>query len=369
MTVRKPNLPIESIVLFAGALLFAPSVLSQQITIDTASARAVLKALQEPNLTYDQGMAIARLEGNKGMIRETRELNEADTEEQFARALVTAAHGRSSATPAEGRYDFIAVKDAAQAESILLDEIDRGVEKEIRDRIRPYSPQPETISVRGFVVAGGDGGGYAFGGSDFYLNILRSDDILYAKQTLVHEAFHGVQGAVYREDTERWARQDMQPADAVRGKFCSNSAEIFKDMKNEGTAMFVGTDEIIKESKGATGKRIYAESVYGNEYLSDSAGLLEISVASMQAPRPVPFKLVYNIDFWGKGVVYYISRAMTSAIAEQNGPGAVEQVLQEPGYEFVLRYTTLTSYGKDRAHPRLGENTLLAAQSLHDACH
>ena len=133
--------------------------------------------------------------------------------------------------------------------------------------------------------------------------------------------------------------------------------------------MFVGTDEIIKDSKGLTGKRLYAESLYGKEHLSDSAGLLEISVASMEAPRPVPFKMVYSIDFWGRGIVYYISRAMTGAIAEQDGPAAVAQLMQQPGYEFVLRYTKLKSYGSDLAHPRLGENTVLAAQSLHDGCH
>jgi len=368
MTTRKLILPVTSIVLFGCALMFAPFARSQQIKVDTASARAVLRALQDPNLTDDQAMAIARLDGNRGMIREMHELGEADTEEQFAHALVAAAHGLSSTTPAEARYNFARVKNAAPAESILLDQIEHGVEKQIRDGIRPYIAQPEIVSVHGFVVAGGDGGGYAFGGSDFYLNLLYSDDILYARQTLIHEAFHGAQGAVYHEDTDHWAKQGTQPADLVRGKFCSNSAELFMDMKNEGTAMFVGSDEPLKDSTGATGKRIYEEFLYYNGHLSDSVGLLEISVASMEAPRPVPFKRVYSVDFWGKGVVYYISRAMTSAIVEEDGPAAVAEALQQPGYEFVLRYTALKSYGKDDSHPRLGENTVRAAQSLHKGC-
>jgi len=59
---------------------------------------------------------------------------------------------------------------------------------------------------------------------------------------------------------------------------------------------------------------------------------------------------------------------MVGAIADQDGPGALGQVIQQPGYEFVLSYTRLKSYGKDSAHPRLGENTIRAAQLLHDGC-
>ncbi len=118
--------------------------------------------------------------------------------------------------------------------------------------------------------------------------------------------------------------------------------------------MFVGSDEPLKDSTGATGKRIYRELLYYNEHLSDSANLLEILVASMQAPRPVPFKRVYSVDFYGKGVVYYIGLTLTSAIAEEDGPAAVAEATQQPGYEFVLRYTRLNSCGKDHAHPSLG---------------
>jgi hypothetical protein len=64
--------------------------------------------------------------------------------------------------------------------------------------------------------------------------------------------------------------------------------------------------------------------------------------------------VVYGIDFFGRGIVYYISSAMTGAIADEDGTSALAQVIQQPGYEFVLRYTRLKSYGKDDAHPRPG---------------
>jgi hypothetical protein len=368
MKMIRINHTITTVLLNLAALLCAPSLLSQQIKVDTASARAVLRALQNPSLTYDQAMAVAKLEGNQGMIHEMRDLSEADTDEQFARALLTAAHGQPPASAVELGYNFTAVKNAAPAMSVLLNRIEMGFEKDIRDRIRPFTPKPDNVSLRGFVVAGGDGGGYAFGGTDFYLNILNSDDVIYARQTLIHEAFHGAQGAAFHEDTDYWKNQHTQPADLALGKFCSDSAELFKDIKDEGTAMFVGSDEALKDSNGATGKRIYSEYLYYNSHLPDSAGLLEISVASMQAPRPVPFKTVYRIDFWGKGVAYYIGSAMAHAIDEEDGPAAIAQVLEQPGYEFVLRYTRLKSYGKDSDHPRLGDNTVRAAQLLQDGC-
>jgi len=343
-------------------------LLSQQINIDTASARAVLKALHDPDLSYELAMTIAKLEGNQGMIKKMHELEEADTEEQFARALVAAAHDQAAGTPQEEHYDFGSVKVSSTAISLLLDQVERGFGKEIGDRIRPYAGKTDTVSVKGFVVAGGDGSGYAFGESDFYINIAKNDDTLMVKQDIIHEAYHGVQGAVYREDPELWTKKFKRPTDQARGKLCSNFAELFMDMRNEGTASYVGTGEMLKDATGATGKRLYAEYLYARNHLGDSAGLLEISIASLQAPHAVPYKLVYNIDFFGRGIVYNISSAMVEAIADQDGPGAVGQVIQQPGYEFVLGYARLKSYGKDNDYPRLGENTVRAAQLLHDGC-
>ena len=369
MIMTKRNFPILSMAFCVGSMFCTASLRSQQVSVDTASARAVLQALENPALTYEQAMVVAKLDGNQGMIKEMKELGEAETDEQFARALVAAAHGQAASTPIEEGYDFPRVKANAANELKIVKEIEEEFQKQISDAIRPYTPPVVAVPLRGFVVAGGDGGGYAFGGTDFYLNLLNSDDVLYSRQTLIHEAFHGVQGAAYQEDTAHWKKENAKPADVVRGQFCSDAAELFMDLRNEGTAMFVGSDEPLKDSQGATGKRIYAEFVYYTGHVSDSAALLEVSIASMEAPVPVPLKTVYGVDFFGKGVAYYLGNAITSAIAEQDGPAGVAKVLQQPGYEFVLRYTRLSSYGKDRTHPRLGENTVRAAQLLHDGCH
>ncbi len=358
----------RKLALAVTALSFASPAISQQIRFDTASARAVLKALHDPNLDFKQAIEIARLDGNQGMIKKMRELEEADTDEQFAHALIAAAHGLPAGSPQEAHYNFAGVKSSSAVISLLLDQIDHGFDGVIRDRIHPFVSKPEALTMHGFIVAGGDGGGYAFGSSDFFVNMLFNTDMPMLQQVTMHEAFHGVQGAVYQEDTDHWAKGLTRPADVTRGQFCSHAAELFMDLRNEGTAMYVGSDELLKDSTSDTGKRVYLEWLYYNGHRSDSAALLEVSLASMQAPHPVSYKLVYQVDFYGKGVAYYIAAAMTEGIADEDGSSALGQIIQEPGYEFVLRYTRLRGYGKDASHPRLGDNTVRAAQLLHDGC-
>ena len=366
--MSRSKITLRIAVLLLAAICFASSAFTQQITLDTTSARVVLKALNNPNLDFKQAMEIAQLKGNQGMIKKMRELEESDTDEQFARALVAAAHGQAAGSPAEKHYNFSAVKSSAATISLLLDQIEHDFPGVVRDRIRPFVPKPDEIALRDYLVAGGDGGGYSFGGTDFFVNMAFNTDTPMLQQVTMHEAYHGVQGAVYQEDTDHWAKGLPDPADPTRGKFCSNAAALFMDLRNEGTAMYVGSDELLKNSSSPAGKRVYGEWLYYDAHRADSAGLLEISLAALQAPHPVPYKLVYQVDFYGKGVAYYIGAAMTEAAIDEDGPSAAGQIIQQPGYEFVLRYTRLRSYGKDDSHPRLGDNTVRAAQLLHDGC-
>jgi hypothetical protein len=119
MAMLRHHLSIRSWVVFVGTLLSATSGICQQIVVDTATARAVLKALQSQDLTYDQAIAIAKLEGNQGMIKEMKYLGEAETDEQFARALVTAAHGLPASTQIEQGYNFQKAKATVSNESII----------------------------------------------------------------------------------------------------------------------------------------------------------------------------------------------------------------------------------------------------------
>jgi len=76
-----------------------------------------------------------------------------------------------------------------------------GRSKRIRRRSRHPSRtywvvhRPARDSPTGLLVAGGDGGGYAFGDTNFYLNIGFMDDFVLAKSATTHELYHAVQGA------------------------------------------------------------------------------------------------------------------------------------------------------------------------------
>jgi hypothetical protein len=63
-----------------------------QIVIDDATARAVLKAVQDPALTRDQALAVARLRGSALLIQKLHSYKLPADEAMLADALVTAAH-------------------------------------------------------------------------------------------------------------------------------------------------------------------------------------------------------------------------------------------------------------------------------------
>jgi hypothetical protein len=52
---------------------------------------------------------------------------------------------------------------------------------------------------------------------------------------------------------------------------------------------------------------------------------------------------------------------MAKAIVEKDGPQGLAAFLKQPPYKFVLRYTQLPAYGRDKDHPKLGPNTIDAA--------
>ena len=65
----------------------------------------------------------------------------------------------------------------------------------IERRIAMFTPPLAGIHLQGYIVAAGDGGGYAFGATDFYLNVGIIDELIVAKNVTTHELYHAIQGA------------------------------------------------------------------------------------------------------------------------------------------------------------------------------
>jgi len=72
----------------------------------------------------------------------------------------------------------------------------KAFQQRIEQRISLFVPPNSDIHLEGYVVAAGDGGGYAFGGTEFFLDIGIVDDIVVAQETTTHELYHAVQGAL-----------------------------------------------------------------------------------------------------------------------------------------------------------------------------
>jgi hypothetical protein len=159
------------------------------ITVNSDSAKSVLLALEDPSLTHEEALRIAKMTGNQGIIRKQNEFKIPVTSESFANALWAAAHGQRVTDPTETALCFDIVKPKAAKLLALTSEIEanpQAFQESIEKRIALFTPPGSEIRLQGYVVAGGDGGGYAFGGTEFYLNLEFMDDVAVAKTTTTH---------------------------------------------------------------------------------------------------------------------------------------------------------------------------------------
>ena len=132
--------------------------------------------------------------------------------------------------------------------------------------------------------------------------------------------------------------------------------------------MYVEDISALTQSHSDSAMRQLADIREGLEHLHGSVTLLEISITGLHASEPVPFDDVYEVGFYGHGVLYDIGYVMAKAIVENDGPQGLAALLKRPSYGLIQRYTQLSNYGKDKDHPRLGVNTVAAVHELESSC-
>ncbi|KAA6465188.1 hypothetical protein DYQ86_04365 [Acidobacteria bacterium AB60] len=340
--------------------------LALNVSVNTDSAKAVLVAIQNPSLSMDEALKIARLPGNQGIIREQNRFNVPVTTQSFARALVATAHGDLTSDSTETALYFDALRPHAAQLVALTEQIEadpQGFQRSIEARIEQFTPPDSRLQLRGFVVVGGDGGGYSFGGTDFFLNLSFNDDLIAAKTTTKHEFYHAVQGAFAKE------RQSGAVVSAHGSRQnCANTSRLFADIYEEGSAMYVEDISTLSQSHSESAMRQLADISGGLEHVHSSVALLELSVTGLDATTAVPFDDVYEVGFYGHGVLYDIGYAMAKAIVNNEGPQGLAALLKSPSYGLILRYIQLPGYGKDKDHPKLGPNTIAAVNQLVSGC-
>lgn len=347
-----------------GAVAQQPPALT--VKIHTEDARATLLALEDPALTHERAIKIAAMYGNQAALRKLHEFNIDSTTEDFADALYAAAHGQSVTTRTQKALLFSIVQPKVKQLLTLLDQIESdpaNFQKLIEQRIATFTPPGANLRLQGYVLAAGDGGGYAFGDTNFFLNIGLVDDLVLAQSVTTHEMYHAVQGAFAAS-----RKTDFSSATPAAQEACRNLDQLFANLYEEGTATYVADPSLIPKSHSESAARMLADLNAGLEDIHGSATLLEMSVLSLSAPNPIPYDKVYGIGFFGHAVLYSIAYVMSKDIADAEGAQGITQALEQPPYKFVLRYASLPAYGKDKGHPALGPNTLDAARRLANGC-
>jgi hypothetical protein len=364
MTRRSLALAVSLLV-----LLLARQGRAIEVFVNTESAKAVLLALRNPSLSHEQALTIARMPGNQGTIRKMNEFKIPATDESFARALEAEAHHRKVTEPAETIFAFDTLTPREDLLLNLIQQIEadpRAFQGAIESRIALFALTPADIHLQGYIVAGGDGGGYTFGGTDFYLNIAMNEDFALAKIVTTHELYHAVQGAFAadRGISPEVAENSAKPSKSA----CASTAELFSNLYEEGTAMYVEDISLLPSAHSPFATKIQSDLKYGLAHLGTSATLLELSVTDLRSSDALSFDDIYDLGFLGEGILYNIGYAMAKSIADNDGPQGLAAYLKQPAYKFVLRYTQLSQYGTDRNHPKLGPNTLAALAQLQRGC-
>lgn len=352
--------------LVLAMLVASPCAFATTVTIHTEDARAILDAIRNPLLTHEQALRVVQMHGNQAIIRKLHEFKIQTTTKDFASALYKTAHGEPITELKERCYLFYLVTPKLPQIREVLKRIEthpKEFESVIEQRIAEFTPKGAQIHLDGYVLAAGDGGGYAFGGTDFYMNIGMVDDYLLAREITTHELYHAVQGAY--KNQRHWNNDATDPKEKAS---CDATYRLFSNLYEEGTATYVGNVSLIRQSHAELAEKILTDLDDGLGNLKSVSSLLELSVTSLNAPNPVPYDEVYNVGFFGHAVLYSIAYAMAQSIAEADGPQGLTDLLTQPSYQFILRYTQLPKYGLDRNHPKLGPNTIAAANLLATSC-
>jgi len=358
------NIPLgRSLVLMTALATVGPGARATTVSIDTTAANSLLRAISNPSLTEDQATAVVQMKGNQAIIRKLQEFDIPASTFSFARALYAEAHGKPITDRVGLSYSLDEVKGNIGGIRMVITSIERDpdhFQRAIERRIARFSPRSANIHINGYVVAGGDGGGYTFGDTDFYLNVGRIRDFVLAREVTNHEMYHAVQGAFSKERGALDDDPDLSPCHATR--------KLFDNLYEEGTADYVGDHSLIDQAKGEAADRIRDDERDGLKHMEWSASLLEMSVDALNAKTPLPYSQVYAVGFYGHAILYNIAYVIAKDITARYGPDGLIKLLRQPSYDYILTYVRLPEYGKDRDHPPLGNETVAAAQRLAAGC-
>jgi hypothetical protein len=340
--------------------LWTPAVSAHEVVIDTAPAQAVMAALANPALSETEALRIAKLSANQKMIQKTASFSKGASEARFVEELVSAARG----TPLQGDplFSFGRVKKDSEGIMRTLNDLDQKRPEHIKwlnDRVTSFSPPGKPLKLNGFLIAGGGSTGFAFSGSDFYLNIAHfPDDLDAARANLAHELYHAVQGAALTA-----LGRAQQGFNTTRYAALTNRADrdamaveaFLSNLLGEGTAILVG-DPALLTGKGGMSTFDRTRLVTQQRRMDRLATQLDLSLISLTAEEPIDYGKAYALGFYGPDQpLYYLGYTMAKAIADKSGPQRLGQLITGTGCAFTQEYLGLVA--RDERLPKLGDAT------------
>ena len=344
--------------------------LALDVVIDGASARAVLAAVQDTGLDRPEALRVAALPGNEALVRKARTYGLKATTDTFADALLAAAHGQPATDRAVQSFQLDAVRARAPALAALIDRIEAHPDS-FRDwvihRVETFSPKGAGVKLTGYLVAGGNSGGFAFDEPAFYLNLGYFDEFDPARVVMAHELYHAVQAA-FAPASERADLEHPEVGATATAARCATLSKLFSDLYQEGSASLVGDPLMLDPTTGPLARKTREDMADGVMQIRHHATLLDLSVTGIEAPEAVPYERIYDLDFYVPEPLYKLGYVMAKAIVADRGAAALAELLSKPGYAFASAYLDLPKYDQDFDHPHLGANTREAVARLSRGC-
>jgi hypothetical protein len=347
-------------------LLAAASLVAQapsagvEVALDAEQVRAVLAAVQDPALTRERALAIARLPGNQGLIRKSRSYGNQSSDDLLADALLGAAQHKPS--PADTYFRFATVRDDApriqKTLAALLDPA-AGTLATIQARTALFTPPRIKGRITGYLIVGGSSGGFAFSEPALYLNLEYFPSALLAKTILSHELYHAIQGLASKSV---WSDKAQACLKTIPGG--ENLAQLYTSLQEEGTASYVGDVLAMNPGDDEVAKAEFKRVNSNVHRFGRSITLLELSALSLATSKTIDYDDVYALGFYDDEILYSIGYVMARAIATERGPAALADVLDKPAPALVTAYLSLSGYGKSDAMPKLGADTIAQAAKL-----
>lgn len=342
-----------------GAQLAHGAEPTSGIRIDSKAARRTVEAVTNPRLTRTQALSIADLPGNKALIQQAIDFGVPATRDTFADALIAAAQGSDAFTI----FNFKEVRTTAATSRAGLEALasnHTAMVKWITQRIEPFTPPGVPVTGRGYIVAGGPGGGFSLKDGGIYVNISRAKgDLNVVRLTLAHELYHDVQHAAEARagtlDDFNYDEAAYKALPPGAQRACYATRQLFGDMMKEGAASYIGDIALYPTSgdEALSDRKQRAASLSGDVEFPIS--MLDIGLAAMTSDDPVSERKVYTMGFLQAGQLYYdIAYVMAKAIVQHDGPAALGDFIAKPGNAFIRRYGAL-SHEPHSTLPKLGE--------------